>query len=39
MNWLVHNALRFRVLVIAAAVALMVIGIRTAKDIPLGCLP
>lgn len=39
MNWLVQTALRFRVLVVAAAVVLMVIGVRTADDVPLDVFP
>ncbi len=39
MNWLVATALRFRVLVVAAAIGLMVLGIRTADDIPLDVFP
>lgn len=39
MNWLVQTALRFRILVVAAAVALMVIGVRTADDVPLDVFP
>ena len=39
MNWLVLTALRFRVLVVAAAIALMVVGIRTANDVPLDVFP
>lgn len=39
MNWLVQTALRFRILVIAAATALIVIGVRTADDIPLDVFP
>jgi CzcA family heavy metal efflux pump len=39
MNWLVSIALRFRTLVVAAALTLIVIGIRTADDIPLDVFP
>lgn len=39
MSALVSFALRFRILVIAAAVALIVVGIRTAKDVPLDVFP
>ena len=39
MNWLVSTALRFRTLVVAAALTLIVIGIRTADDIPLDVFP
>ena len=35
MNWLVSTALRFRVLIVAAAIALMVVGVRNADDVPL----
>lgn len=39
MNWLVQAALRFRVIVVAAAVALIVVGVRTADDVPLDVFP
>jgi CzcA family heavy metal efflux pump len=39
MNWLVSSALRFRTLVVAAAAALLVVGIRTADDVPLDVFP
>ena len=39
MNWLVQAALRFRIIVVAAAVALIVVGVRTADDIPLDVFP
>lgn len=39
MNWLVHTALRFRVIVVAAAIVLMVVGVRTAEDVPLDVFP
>lgn len=39
MNWLVGTALRFRILVVAAAIALIVVGIRTADEIPLDVFP
>lgn len=39
MNWLVSTALRFRTLVVAAAIALIVIGVRTADDVPLDVFP
>lgn len=39
MNWLVSSALRFRTLVVAAAIALIVVGIRTADDVPLDVFP
>ncbi len=39
MNGLVSTALQFRTLVVAAAIVLMVIGIRTADDVPLDVFP
>jgi CzcA family heavy metal efflux pump len=39
MNGLVHFALRFRVIVVAAAIALIVVGVRTADDVPLDVFP
>lgn len=39
MNWLVSSALRFRTLVVAGAIALLVVGIRTADDVPLDVFP
>ncbi len=39
MTWLVSTSLRMRVLVIAAAIALIVIGVRAANDIPLDVFP
>ena len=39
MNWLVSTALRFRVLVVAAAIAMIVVGVRTANDVPLDVFP
>lgn len=39
MNWLIASALRFRILVIAAAIVLIVVGVRTAKDVPLDVFP
>lgn len=39
MNWLVQAALRFRVIVVAAAIALIVVGVRTADDVPLDVFP
>jgi CzcA family heavy metal efflux pump len=39
MNWLIHTALRFRLLVLTLAVVLIVIGIRTSDDIPLDVFP
>lgn len=39
MNWLISTALRFRTLVVAAAIALIVVGVRTAGDVPLDVFP
>ena len=39
MNWLVSTALRFRVLVVAAAIAMIVVGVRIAQDVPLDVFP
>ncbi len=39
MNWLVSTALRFRTLVVAAAITLIVVGVRTADDVPLDVFP
>ena len=39
MTWLVSTSLRFRVLVLAAAVVLMVVGVRTADELPLDVFP
>ncbi len=39
MSWLVSSSLRFRVLVVALAAGLIVIGVRTADDIPLDVFP
>lgn len=39
MNWLVSTALRFRVLVVAAAISMIVVGVRTAHDVPLDVFP
>ncbi len=39
MNWLISTALRFRVLVVAAAIALIVVGIRSANDVPFDVFP
>ena len=39
MNWLVRTALQFRILVVAAAAALLVVGIRSAGDVPLDVFP
>jgi CzcA family heavy metal efflux pump len=39
MNWLISTALKFRTLVVAAAIALIVVGVRTADDVPLDVFP
>ena len=39
MTWLISTSLRLRVLVIALAAALVVVGVRTADDIPLDVFP
>jgi Cu/Ag efflux pump CusA len=39
MSWIISTALRLRVLVIALAILLVVVGIRTADDIPLDVFP
>lgn len=39
MNWLIATSLRLRVLIVAAAIALMIVGIRSADDIPLDVFP
>lgn len=39
MNWLIETSLRFRLIVVAMAVGLMVVGMRTADDIPLDVFP
>jgi CzcA family heavy metal efflux pump len=39
MKWLVSNALRFRTIVVASAIALIVVGVRTAGDVPLDVFP
>ena len=39
MNWLVSTALRFRTLVVAAAITLIVVGVQTADDVPLDVFP
>lgn len=39
MNSLVQFALRFRIIVVAAAIALIVVGVRTADDVPLDVFP
>ncbi|MEZ6050391.1 MAG: efflux RND transporter permease subunit [Planctomycetaceae bacterium] len=39
MTWLISTSLRFRVLVVALAIALIVVGVRTADKIPLDVFP
>jgi CzcA family heavy metal efflux pump len=39
LTWLVSTSLQFRVVVLAAAVALLVIGVRTAQQTPLDVFP
>ncbi|WP_146587976.1 efflux RND transporter permease subunit [Posidoniimonas polymericola] len=39
MSWLIENALRLRLLVIALAIALVVVGVRTSDEIPLDVFP
>ena len=39
MTWLVSTSLRMRVLVVSLAALLLVVGVRTAKDIPLDVFP
>jgi len=39
MAWIISTALKFRVLVVAFAIALIVFGVRTARDIPLDVFP
>ena len=39
MNWLISTALRFRTLVVAAAIVLLIVGVRTADDVPLDVFP
>jgi CzcA family heavy metal efflux pump len=39
MNWLVTTSLRFRVLVVAAAATLLVVGVRNADDVPVDVFP
>lgn len=39
MTWLISTSLRFRVLIVALAIVLIVVGIRTADDIPLDVFP
>lgn len=39
MSWLISSSLRFRLLVVALAAGLMIVGVRTADDIPLDVFP
>ena len=39
MNWLIHTALQFRLLVIVLAIALIVVGVRTSDSVPLDVFP
>ena len=39
MTWIIETALRLRVLVIALAATLIVVGVRTADDVPLDVFP
>jgi CzcA family heavy metal efflux pump len=39
VNWLIETSLRFRLIVVALSVGLMVVGVRTAQDIPLDVFP
>lgn len=39
MNWLIESSLRLRVIVVALAIALIVVGIRTAEEVPLDVFP
>ncbi|QDU98698.1 efflux RND transporter permease subunit [Lignipirellula cremea] len=39
MSWLIESSLRMRVIVIALAIALIVVGVRTADNIPLDVFP
>lgn len=39
MNWLIETALRFRLIVVAVAIGLIVVGLRTADEIPLDVFP
>ncbi len=39
MSWLIEASLRLRILVVALAIALIVVGIRTADDVPLDVFP
>ena len=39
MNWIVSTSLRMRVLVLALAVVLMIVGIQQARNAPLDVFP
>ena len=39
MSWLIETSLRLRVLVVALAIALIVVGIRTSDKVPLDVFP
>ena len=39
MRWLVSTALRFRTLVVAAAITLIIVGVHTADDVPIDVFP
>lgn len=39
MSWLIETSLRLRVLVVALAIALIVVGVRTSDEVPLDVFP
>ena len=39
MSWLIEAALRLRILVVAAAITLLVVGVREADQVPLDVFP
>ena len=39
MNWLIQTSLRLRVLIVAAAIGLIVFGVRSLDDVPLDVFP
>jgi CzcA family heavy metal efflux pump len=39
MNWLIETSLRFRYLVVALAIGMIVVGVQTASDLPLDVFP
>ena len=39
MRWLIESAMRLRLIVVALAIALIVVGIRTADEVPLDVFP